>query len=69
MRMTKHHEQYGSPEETIDYEKRMRLQRNARAYIHRTKYRGPYRIDAVCLVLDENAGLQRINHYENIVEN
>ena len=67
--MTKHHEQYGSPEETIDYEKRMRLQRNARAYIHRTKYRGPYRIDAVCLVLDENAGLQRINHYENIVEN
>ncbi|OGY55055.1 MAG: hypothetical protein A3C82_02030 [Candidatus Wildermuthbacteria bacterium RIFCSPHIGHO2_02_FULL_47_12] len=64
---TKHHEQYGSPEETIDYKKRMRLQRNAAAYIHRTKYRGPYRIDAVCMIIGGN-GLERISHYENIVE-
>ncbi|OHA65967.1 MAG: hypothetical protein A2672_00030 [Candidatus Wildermuthbacteria bacterium RIFCSPHIGHO2_01_FULL_49_22b] len=66
---TKHREQYGTPEETIDYKKRMRLKKNAAAYVHRKKYYGPFRIDAVCLVLDENAGLQRINHYENIVEN
>ncbi|MDO8474228.1 MAG: YraN family protein [bacterium] len=64
---TKRHEQYGTPEETIDYEKRMRLRRNATAYIHRTKYRGPYRIDAICLIIGSN-GLQRIDHYESIVE-
>ena len=64
---TKYHEQYGTPEDTIDYEKRMRLQRNAAAYVHRTKWRGSYRIDAVCLVIT-HSGLQRINHYESIVE-
>ena len=46
----------------------MRLQRNAAAYIHRKKHNGPYRIDAVCLVIDEHEGLRRIDHYENIVE-
>ena len=66
---TKHHEQYGTPEETIDYEKRIRLQKNAAAYIHRTKYRGPWRIDAVCIVMDQATGLsKRISHYESIVE-
>ena len=65
---TKQHEQFGSPEETINYQKRIKLKRNAAAYIHRKRYYGPYRIDAVCLVIDENEGLQRINHYENIVE-
>jgi len=65
---TKHHERYGTPEETIDYKKRMRLKRNAAAYIHRRKYNGSYRIDAVCLLIDKNEGLRRIDHYENIVE-
>ena len=66
---TKHDEQYGSPEETIDYKKRMRLRRNATAYIHRTKYSGPYRIDAVCIVMSQDTGLlKRISHYESIVE-
>jgi len=65
---TKHHERCGTPEETIDYKKRMKLKRNAAAYIHRKRYDGLYRIDAVCLVIDENEGLRRIDHYENIVE-
>jgi len=65
---TKHHERYGTPEETIDYKKRMRLKRNAAAYIHRRKHNGPYRIDAVCLVINVNTGLQRIDHYESIIE-
>lgn len=65
---TRQSEQYGSPEDTINYQKRIRLQRNATAYIHRKKYQGLYRIDAVCLVIDQNNGLQRINHYESIVE-
>ena len=65
---TKHHEWHGTPEETIDYKKRMRLRGNAVAYVHRKRYYGSYRIDAVCLVIDENEGLRRIDHYENIVE-
>ena len=65
---TKHHEQYGTPEDTIDYWKRMRLKRNAIGYIHRMKYSGPYRIDAVCLVVDPARGVKRIDHYENIIE-
>ena len=65
---SKHHEQFGSPEETINYQKRTRLKRNAAAYIHRKKYNGPYHIDAVCLVINVNTGLQRIDHYESIIE-
>ena len=65
---TKQHEQFGTPEDTLDYKKRMRLRLNAAAYIHRKKYNGPYRIDTVCLVIGEHEGLRRINHYENIVE-
>ena len=65
---TKHHEQFGTPEDTINYQKRKRLQKNAAAYVHRKRYEGSYRIDAVCLLIDENSGLQRIDHYESIVE-
>ena len=63
---TKHHEQFGTPEETIDYKKRLRLLRNANAYIAKIKHTGLCRIDAVCVVIDENKGLRRITHYENI---
>lgn len=64
---TKRHEYYGTPEETINYEKRVRLQRNAAAYAHRIRYNGPWRIDAVCLVL-AGKEIVRIQHYESIVE-
>lgn len=61
-------EQFGIPEDALNRNKRQRLIRNANAYMTR---RGgvfpPYRIDAVCIVLDENKQLNRINHYENIV--
>ena len=63
----KRHELYGTPEDTIDYKKRARLRRNAMAYTYRKHYVGPFRVDAVCLVIGGN-GLERINHYENIIE-
>ena len=65
---TKHHEYYGTPEETINYTKRVRLMRNAVAYAHRIRYNGPWRIDAVCVVINQDEEPQRISHYENIVE-
>ena len=63
---TKHHEQFGSPEETLNYKKRMQVLRNASSYIAKVRYRGPCRIDAVCVVLNQQQKAERISHYENI---
>lgn len=63
---TKHHEQFGSPEETLNYKKRMKVLRNAAAYVSRVRHQGPYRIDAVCVVLNQQQKVERIAHYENI---
>lgn len=62
-------EQFGLPEDAINRNKIKRLIKNSQAYM---AYRAPrdaiymYRIDAVCIVLDQALGLKRINHYENI---
>ena len=65
---TKSSDQFGTPEETINYGKRQKLIRNAVAYVARKKFTGAYRIDAICIVLGEGENPQRIDHYENIVE-
>ena len=64
---TKHHEQFGSPEDTLNYKKRMKMLRNALAYVARARHRGAWRIDAVCVVLAQGQKAERIAHYENIV--
>ncbi len=61
-------EQFGTPEETLNDRKRTKLLRNAQAYVARKKYRGPYQIDAVCIVFDGSGGSERLTHYENIVQ-
>ncbi|MBI2644187.1 MAG: YraN family protein [Candidatus Wildermuthbacteria bacterium] len=63
---TKIGEQFGLPEETLNYRKMQRLMRNANAYAAIRRISKPYRIDAVCIVLDESGNLIRIDHYENI---
>ena len=63
---TKIGEQFGSPEETLNKQKIQRLQRAAAAYATTNKHKGQYRIDAVCIVLNKNQNVERINHYENI---
>ena len=63
---TKTGEQFGSPEETINKKKMRKLRMNALAYTSRIKWQGPYRIDAICVILDENHNLGRINHYQNV---
>ena len=63
---TRVEEKFGSPEESIKRDKLYRLIKNAQAYIARKNYNNRYRIDAVCIVLDKNHCLKRINHYENI---
>ncbi len=64
---TKTNEEFGTPEETIGYKKKQKLMRNAQAYVARKKYSGPYRIDAICIVLPGSEKPLRVSHYENIV--
>jgi len=64
---TKKGEDFGTPEETINNKKMRKLWGNARAYTVWKKWQGPYRVDAVCVVLRYDNTMERINHYENII--
>ena len=59
-------ERFGGPEESINRDKVKKLTKNAQAYAARKKYRKEYRIDAICIVLDDKRRPSRIDHYENI---
>lgn len=60
-------EQFGRPEDSLDKNKLYRLAKNAQAYIAKKGCNMiSYRIDAICIVLEQNNKLKRINHYENI---
>jgi len=66
---TKTGEKFGSPEDTIGWDKMKRLARAAKAYASFRNYSGLYRIDAVCVVFEkgeEHNKPLRISHYENI---
>ena len=63
---TKVGERFGAPEESIKGDKIKRLKRAAAAYAARKGHNGSYRIDAVCIVLDEAKEIQRLYHYQNI---
>ena len=64
---TKQCEQFGTPEDTITFEKKNKLLKNAQAYAHYTNHKGHVRIDAICVVLGNKD--YRVTHYENAVEN
>ena len=63
---TKIGDDFGSPEETIKKDKTRRLKRGALGYAQRKKYKGQYRIDSICVVLNNKGGVERIAHYEDI---
>lgn len=65
---TKVGDNFGSPEETIDKKKLRKLWGNATAYMARAKWKGSCRVDAICIVLNKDYSLERLNHYENIVD-
>ncbi len=58
---------FGNPEDSLNKTKLRKLWFNARGYINWTRWRGPYRIDAVCIVLKPDNTLDRLNHYKNII--
>lgn len=59
-----------NPEEMIDKNKVGQIEKTARNFLMRyPEYEERYeslRIDAVCIVLDANGQVKRVNHYENI---
>jgi len=66
----KHGDDFGTPEEMIGNSKLSQVQRMAEFYLmDRPKmpeiYKA-YSIDAVCIVLNENGEVERLNHYENL---
>jgi len=63
-------DKFGSPEEMINKRKLSQIKRVAEGYLvlenkMAKKYK-KYRIDAVCIVLNEDQTIQRITHYENV---
>ncbi|MBU1129736.1 YraN family protein [Patescibacteria group bacterium] len=61
---------FGSPQDMINKKKLWKIRRMAEAYLMfelkiAKKYE-KYRIDAVCIVLDESKEVEKITHYENI---
>lgn len=64
---TKVGENFGTPEETINKKKMRKLKSNAIAYAAVKKWKGPFRIDAICIVLKPDYNVERLNHYESIV--
>ncbi len=63
---TKTDERFGSPEETIKKDKTRRLKRGAAGYAQSKNYEEQYRIDLVCIVLNDKGEIERIAHYEDI---
>lgn len=63
---TRRDERFGSPEDSINRSKIRKLTKNAQAYVARKRYAKTYRIDAICIVLDDGGKASRITHYKNI---
>ncbi len=61
---------FGTPEEVIGPAKIKQIEKTAQNFLtakpeYRDRY-SSYRIDAVCIVLDETKQVERISHYANI---
>lgn len=63
---TKVGERFGIPEESLNRNKINKLIRGAVAYTAQKGYIKHYRIDAICIVLDEKRKVKRISHYQNL---
>ena len=61
---------FGTPEEMITRHKINQVIRTAQSYLLKNKSvsnkYSQFRVDAVCVVFDDNKEEIRINHYENI---
>lgn len=58
---------FGNPEDMISTSKIKQIQKTAQSFIqtHPLSY-SRFRLDAVCIVLNQDNSVNRINHYENL---
>ncbi|MFH1840834.1 MAG: YraN family protein [Candidatus Shapirobacteria bacterium] len=65
-------DQFGSPEEMINYHKLKQIREAAILFLQQNpQYRHifpQYQIDAVCLVVDPDFNVKRLNHWENVAD-
>lgn len=63
-------DKFGSPEEMISKKKLSQVKRTAESFLilesPTVQQYKKYRIDAVCIVLNQDNSIQRIQHYENL---
>lgn len=63
-------EDFGTPEEMITKHKLRQVEMTGQSFLMKhpeyEKFYDSLQIDAICIVLDENREVMRINHYENI---
>ena len=64
---TKKGEIFGTPEESLNQKKLKKLWWNAQGYANKIHWQGPYRIDAVCIVLKPDNTVERLEHYQSII--
>lgn len=64
---TKKGELFGTPEDSLNKKKLRKLRFNAQGYITKNRWEGPYRIDAICIVLKPDNTIERLDHYQNII--
>ena len=63
---TKKSNAFVSPEESINQKKLKKLYWNADSYVALKKWKGPCRVDAVCIVLGKDDGVEKLEHYRDI---
>ncbi len=63
-------DKFGTPEEMISKKKLSQVKRTAESFLilesPTVQQYKKYRIDAVCIVLNQDNSIQRIQHYENL---
>jgi putative endonuclease len=59
---------FGSPEESVDWNKQARLIRLGEAYVAAVGWEGPWRIDVVAIELAADGSVVRLAHYPNVTE-
>ena len=63
---TKRSNYFVSPEESINYKKLKKLYFNAEAYVSHKNYKKEYRVDAVCIILNLDNSINKLEHYKGI---
>ncbi|MEK7503788.1 MAG: YraN family protein [Patescibacteria group bacterium] len=64
---TKRGDLFGTPEDSLNKKKLRKLWLNAQGYVNQARWKGPYRVDAICIILKADNSIDRLNHYSSII--